>query len=137
MGLDMYAYTAARAGQQNDFYEGAEWDPEAKDSVNTTVVKPREIAYWRKHPNLHGWMELLAESKNLEYNSFNGVELELTWEDLDALERAVTHSELPSTQGFFFGENADDYYREKDLEFIKNARAELFLGLKVFYNSSW
>ena len=133
----MYAYTAARAGQQNDFYEGAEYDPEAKESVNPTVVKPRELAYWRKHPNLHGWMERLAESKNLEYNSFNGVELELTWEDLDALERAVTHSELPSTQGFFFGENADDYYREQDLEFVKNARAELFLGLKVFYNSSW
>ena len=24
-----------------------------------------------------------------------------------------------------------------DLEFIKNARTELFMGLKVFYNSSW
>ena len=137
MGLDMYAYTASRAGQQNEFYEGAEWDPEAKESVNPKVARPRELAYWRKHPNLHGWMERLAESKNLEYNSFNGVELELTWEDLDELERSVTHSELPSTQGFFFGENADDHYREQDLEFVKNARAELFLGLKVFYNSSW
>jgi hypothetical protein len=29
------------------------------------------------------------------------------------------------------------YYHDKDLEFIKNARADLFLGLKVFYNSSW
>jgi hypothetical protein len=28
-------------------------------------------------------------------------------------------------------------YYEKDLEFIKAARAELFLGLRVFYNSSW
>ena len=35
MGLDMYAYTAARAGQQNDFYEGAEWDPELKESVRS------------------------------------------------------------------------------------------------------
>jgi len=26
---------------------------------------------------------------------------------------------------------------EKDLKFIKDARAELFSGLKVFYNSSW
>ena len=56
---------------------------------------------------------------------------------LEELERAVTHSQLPSTQGFFFGNDADDHYRESDLEFIKNARAELFCGLKVFYNSSW
>jgi len=137
MGLDMYAYTAAKAGQQNEFYEGAVWDEELKESVNLAVTKPREIAYWRKHANLHGWMERLAESKNVEYSSFNGVELELTWADLDELERAVTHGQLPVTRGFFFGDGADDYYKEQDLEFIKNARAELFLGLKVFYNSSW
>ena len=148
MGLDMYAYTAARAGQQNDFYEGAEWDPELKESVNPAVTRPREIAYWRKHPNLHGWMEqlwirkLAAEGKQPEKDSewgsvFNGVEVELTSEDLDELERAVTHGRLPSTTGFFFGDPSDDYYRDRDLEFIKNARAELFFGLKVFYNSSW
>jgi hypothetical protein len=44
---------------------------------------------------------------------------------------------LPHTRGFFFGDNSDDYYRDQDLEFIKNARAELFCGLRVFYNSSW
>jgi hypothetical protein len=147
VGLDMYAYTAAKAGQQNEFYEGAEWDPELKESVNPTVVKPRELAYWRKHPNLHGWMERLWENKGRPGSApdspfgdgamFNGVELELTWEDLDELERVVTHGQLPSTQGFFFGDGADDFYKEQDLEFIKNARAELFLGLKVFYNSSW
>ena len=133
----MYAYVAQKAGQQNEYYEGSEFDETTREMVNTKVTKPREIAYWRKHPNLHGWMERLAESKNVKYNAFNGVELELTWEDLDGLERAVTHGQLPSTQGFFFGNEADDLYKEQDLEFIKNARAELFLGLKVFYNSSW
>ena len=118
MGLDMYAYTAAK--EQADY-----------------ETSQREIAYWRKHPNLHGWMERLAESKNVKYGSFNGVELELTWQDLDDLERAITHGQLPSTQGFFFGNEADDYYKEQDLEFVRKARAELFLGLKVFYNSSW
>ena len=112
----MYAYTADKAGQE---------------------VTARELAYWRKHPNLHGWMERLAESKNLDYGSFNGVELELTWGDLAALEQAVTHKQLPATTGFFFGRDADEEYYQNDLEFIKNARAELFLGLKVFYNSSW
>ena len=137
MGLDQYAYVAAKANQQDEFYEDAVYDEAVKQYVNPNITKPREIAYWRKHPNLHGWMELLAEKKGLEYNSFNGIELELTWEDLDDLERAVTHNQLPETQGFFFGDSSDEYYREQDLQFIKEARAELFLGLKVFYNSSW
>ena len=137
MGLDQYAYVAAKAGQQGEFYDGAQFDKKSGDYVNPNVTKPREIAYWRKHPNLQGWMEQLAEQKGLAYGSFNGIELELSWEDLDALERAVTHNQLPETQGFFFGNSSDEYYREQDLQFIKEARAELFLGLKVFYNSSW
>ncbi len=147
MGLDMYAYVANKAGQQSEFYDGAQFDKDSGDYVNPTMNKPRELAYWRKHPNLHGWMEqlwlrkLAAEGKTPEESdwgsSFNGIELELTAEDLDELERAVTHGQLPSTRGFFFGNEADDFYRESDLAFIKNARTELFFGLKVFYNSSW
>jgi hypothetical protein len=148
VGLDMYAYVAAKSGQQKEFYEKGVFDSESKDFVNDTVTKPREIAYWRKHPNLHGWMEklwickLAAEGKTPQKNSewgstFNGVELELTYEDLDELERAVKYCQLPETSGFFFGENSDEYYRERDLEFVRKARAELFCGLKVFYNSSW
>ncbi len=146
MGLDMYAYVANKAGQQGEFYESCVFDEETKDFFSPTVTKPREIAYWRKHPNLHGWMEQLwiakgrpgfDESTADRDPTFNGIELELTHKDLDELERAVTHGQLPSTRGFFFGDGADDFYRESDLAFIKNARAELFFGLKVFYNSSW
>lgn len=142
MGLDQYAYVANKAGAMNEYYS-----QDVGDNTVNTVSRPREIAYWRKHPNLQGWMEqlwirkLAAEGKTPEESqwgsSFNGVELELTYEDLDELERAVTHGQLPHTGGFFFGNNADEHYREADLEFIKNARAELFFGLKVFYNSSW
>ncbi len=146
MGLDMYAYVANKAGQQGEYYDGAQFDKDTGNYVNPTVTQPREIAYWRKHPNLHGWMEQLWVAKGrpgFDESSadrdpmFNGIEMELTAEDLDDLERAVTHGQLPSTTGFFFGNEADDYYREHDLAFIKNARAELFFGLKVFYNSSW
>jgi hypothetical protein len=134
MGLDMYAYVGIK-GQRDDYYDKGDWDETSKDFVSP-VAKPREIAYWRKHPNLHGWMHRLWESKGNQ-GGFNGDELELTWQDLDDLEQAVTHGQLPGTTGFFFGEDSDEHYREQDLEFIKNARAELFLGLKVFYNSSW
>ena len=127
----MYAYVG-REGQYRDHYYNA----------GVEVPKPREIAYWRKHPSFHGWMEKLWVSKGMpgtgdKNASFNGIELELTWEDVDNLERAVKHGMLPSTQGFFFGNPADEVYFEQDLEFCVNAKAELFLGLKVFYNSSW
>ena len=124
MGLDMYAYTATKPDAD---YE----------------TEQREIAYWRKHANLHGWMErlweykMMAEGRDPEQHTFNGIELELTWEDLDALESAVQESRLPPTRGFFFGDGADNMYYDDDLKFIKKARAELFLGLRVFYNSSW
>jgi hypothetical protein len=137
----MYAYVAARAGQQAEFYDGSEWDPDHKEHRNPNVNRPREIAYWRKHPNLHGWMArlwLAREGNELrELDNFNGIELELDADDLDLLEYVVKARELPATSGFFFGNDADDYYYEDDLKFIQMARAELFLGLKVFYNSSW
>lgn len=142
MGLDQYAYVAERAGQSAEYWQ--HYDPNRDAS---TVPKPREIFYWRKHPNLQGWMEQLWEEKGRPGGSsgqeenwgsgFNGVELELTWEDIGRLEQCIREGQLPTTQGFFFGSDADDHYREQDLEFCRLARADLFLGLKVFYNSSW
>lgn len=148
MGLDQYAYVAAKGGAREEFYEDAEFDSVSGEFKNKQgLAKPREIAYWRKHPNLQGWMSrlwarrLAAEGKkptDSEWgDGFNGIELEMTWEDLDELERAVVHGQLPETTGFFFGSNSDEHYREQDLAFIREARAELFMGLKVFYNSSW
>ena len=131
----MYAYVATRAGQQKEYYDTANWDNDSKE-ITSTVTQPREIAYWRKHPNLHGWMQQLWESQG-NSGDFNGDELELTYDDLERLELDVIAGTLPGTSGFFFGNDADDHYRKDDLEFIKNARAELFMGLKVFYNSSW
>jgi len=137
----MYAYTAAKNGQYNEWWEGADLNPESNEFENPKLSKPIEIGYWRKHPNLHGWMERQWQKKTdgiiREKNEFNGVELELTREDLDQLERDVTEGFLPETTGFFFGEASDEYYKERDLEFIKQARMNLFLGLRVFYNSSW
>jgi hypothetical protein len=136
MGLDMYAY-AGRSGQRDEFYEKAQWNEETKE-FDSPVSKPVELAYWRKHPSLHGWMEQLWQKRNPDdMSSFNGIELELTWQDVDDLEQAVRHGQLPFTEGFFFGKPADNVYYEEDLKFCVNAKAELFLGLKVFYNSSW
>ena len=131
MGLDMYAYVAKKEGQMRDYYESYDYKTDSGP-----VENHREISYWRKHPNLHGWMHKLWNERG-HSGDFNGDELELTAEDLDRLEHVVERGLLPSTSGFFFGNDADDHYKADDLKFIQDARAELIVGMKVFYNSSW
>ena len=134
MGLDQYAYVASKA--YTDYNDNSR----------------QELAYWRKHPNLQGWMEriwlkkigipTLKSDQFIEGkfpHDFNGVELELTWDDVDKLERDIKSGVVSklNTTGFFFGNPSDNYYYEDDLKFCIDAKAELFLGRKVFYNSSW
>ena len=136
MGLDMHAYATANEKQYREYWDSCELDTDSKEFVSPTVSKPKELSYWRKHPNLHGWFhdEWINQGNT---GNFNGDQLEIDWAMLERLESAVVNNKLPATSGFFFGTGADEYYREQDLEFIKQARAELFLGLRVFYNSSW
>jgi hypothetical protein len=115
MGLDQFAYLKDDSGNQS------------------------EIAYWRKHPNLQGWMEKLFASKGGTCESFNGVEVELTSQDLSDLRSDIVSDSMKKldTSGFFFGSPSDDHYRDYDLDFIANARLILLAGGRVFYNSSW
>ena len=96
----------------------------------------RELAYWRKHPNLQGWMEDLYHEKGGE-EEFNCVDLELTLDDLDALEESLDEEALPETAGFFFGTDSSDHYAEADREFIVQARAAIKQGYTVVYSSWW
>jgi hypothetical protein len=123
MGLDQYAM--ARKGESKTDEEGYEY---YEDSM--------ELAYWRKHPNLQGWMENLWRLKGNE-GEFNCVDLELTLRDLEALEASIDGSDLPKTVGFFFGQDSDDHYLEQDREFIVQARAAIKQGYKVIYSSWW
>ncbi len=119
MGLDQYACTIDNNGEKE------------------------ELAYWRKHPNLQGWMERLWEKKGRPNahedhpHEFNCVSLELTKEDLVRLEYDITYREMPITTGFFFGDDKDDYYRQQDLEFCRKANEALDAGLTVVYDSWW
>jgi len=119
MGLDQYAYRAS-----------------AIESNENKDEQREEIAYWRKHPNLQGWMESLYREKGGE-GEFNCVDVELTLEDLDNLLSTVNEDSLPETQGFFYGENSDNFYRQEDLEFIQAAKDAIDDGDKVYYTSWW
>ena len=123
MGLDQFAYSLDKNGDKT------------------------QLAYWRKHPNLQGWMENLWEKKGrpgLEgpnedspMGDFNCIPVELTHEDINNLESDILNDRLPVTVGFFFGEDKGEYYKEKDLKFIQVARAALDNGLTVMYDSWW
>tara|TARA_B100000475_G_C14896824_1_gene272871 strand:+ start:337 stop:708 length:372 start_codon:yes stop_codon:yes gene_type:complete len=123
MGLDQYAN--ARRGEAKTDDEGYTY---YEDSM--------ELAYWRKHPNLQGWMEDLYHEKGGE-EEFNCVDLELTLQDLDALEESLDEEALPETAGFFFGTDSSDHYAEADREFIVQARAAIKQGYTVIYSSWW
>lgn len=116
MGLDMFAYTLAPDGERT------------------------ELAYWRKHNRLHGWMENLYRLKG-GTEEFNCVSVELDSSDLDKLETCINGEALPETHGFFFGidsyEEYEERYKEDDLEFIVKAREILASGGKVYYDSWW
>jgi hypothetical protein len=116
MGLDLYACTTTQAPPGQVDFEASE---------------ATQFHYWRKHPNLHGWMEQLHRDKDGSQNSVN---VQLTVADLDDLEFAIKATVLPHTTGFFFGAS-DGSERDDDLAFIVKARGALTAGKSIFYTS--
>jgi hypothetical protein len=125
MGLDMYAFAVSKEKSIDQFTI-------APDSDN------EELQYWRKHHDLHGWMEQLYRAKGGTKESFNCVPVQLTVEDLDQLQSDLLGERLPQTQGFFFGINPPDLESLKeDLMFIQKCRIALEEGKTVYYDSWW
>lgn len=127
MGLDQFAYkTRVKPSQEIDFAEEV-----YEDDTN------EEIHYWRKHPNIHGFMERLYREKGGE-DEFNCRQVVLTQEDIDHLANMILDKELPETSGFFFGSSFGDEDEEKDdLEFCKKASEAIKEGYTVYYDSWW
>ena len=122
MGLDMYAYKRMNAPASGVDFKEKEGD---------------ELFFnWRKHPNLHGWMQNLYTSKGGRNPKFNLATVVLTSDDLNDLERDVRMGRLPHTVGFFFGESRPEDAKD-DLQFITEARSVIASGHSVFYTSWW
>ena len=124
MGLDMYVY-----------YRDAAYGIEMPQiDFGGSEMVDAEIAYFRKHANLHGWMEKLYREKGGQAESFNCVNLRLTAEDIDRLEKDV--EALPHTTGFFFGvSDASDTVKTRLM--IRDAREKIAAGHAVYYTSWW
>lgn len=98
-----------------------------------------EIAYWRMHPNLQGWMEILWRNTTGAGGAedFNCVEVRLSHADLVHLREDILKDNLPKTTGFFFGGEADKIYKEATLQAIHTALSVTDAGYEVVYYSWW
>jgi hypothetical protein len=135
MGLDMYL-------NGRKFLWRNYQNPAVNPMEDGFELKERilELGYWRKHPNLHGFI----------VNEFaDGIdecqEIHLSREDLVKTLGAVEADELPHTEGFFFGESLPED-REPTIEILTKAIAWLDAGPKeyggeptrsVIYRASW
>lgn len=141
MGLDQYAYAVLPNEGNTDFSYVGETVERVGENDTITTRTDVQISYWRKHPNLEGWMRDLfyrkAEAQGYDSgHDYNCQPLRLTWDDLNDLERAVLGDELPETNGFFFGESRPEH-KEDDLAFIKEARKAIRGDYEVYYYSWW
>ena len=105
------------------------WNPHDEEMESADQIY---LSEWNKHPNLHGFMQNLYGEGDI-----GDVEVELKTKDIDELEKRINENSLPETKGFFFGENADEYYAEQDRKFIADARKAIKDGYSIFYYSCW
>lgn len=152
MGLDQWAYCRPPRKRNSD--------------------EDEHLEEWRKHNRLQGYMEQLWEAKGCpiphdpyaeddddddeddysENSGFNGIELQLTENDIELLEEAILNQEFPETSGFFFGSDSytwnkegggedkiqeNYYYKQMDLQFVESAKEALKKKYRVYYNCSW
>ena len=125
MGLDMYAYRRGKCQSKKEM---------------------TQIAEWRKHNRLHGYMTELWIQKGLAKGEvrrgqdFNCVDLRLKKSDIKKLSKIIIGKKLPETEGFFFGGDSYEYYShylEEDLRFLSEARKAIDNGDKIYYSSWW
>lgn len=124
MGLDMYIFGEEPEQPRGTF---------GSYSEKRGHFMAKELAYWRKHPNLHGYIvQTLA----------NGVD-ECQHIDLDAVSireaiGAIQRREMPETEGFFFGKS-DSSQDEPSIEALRRVLTwlEAKPGRRVYYQASW
>jgi hypothetical protein len=128
MGLDMYL-----VGEK---YLWENEDTKPMEDGFRLKSKELELGYWRKHPNLHGFIvREFADSVD------NCGKIELSEEDLKKILTAVEADELPETSGFFFGTSRPDD-KPPTIKILKDALEWLAVEEKhiyrtVYYEASW
>lgn len=123
MGLDMYL-------------TGERYLSNLKGTKHELVTERFRLGYWRKHPNLHGYIvETFADDHD------DCREIPLSADDIRLILAAVKAEQLPETDGFFFGKS-DGTEKEEDIDILTDALAWLETSdedawRSVTYQASW
>lgn len=130
MGLDMYLH-----GRK--FYRSVVHQRPQEDGFDV-VQKDLDLGYWRKHPDLHGFIvQEFADGQD------NCQEIELDKDCLSKIITAVTDRLLPHTEGFFFGASlTDEGQIIEDLSILQGAldwleKPDEGVWKSVIYQASW
>jgi putative AlgH/UPF0301 family transcriptional regulator len=131
MGLDMYL--------RGDKFLTT-WEEVARPIEDGYEVEERRLAlgYWRKHPDLHGFIV-----KEFASGVDECQDIELDAEGLAKIAEAIRAKRLPHTTGFFFGESSwHDGHEEEYAQTFDKARQWLETKVagewrSVTYRASW
>lgn len=95
-----------------------------------------ELAYWRKHPDLHGF--IVQQFANGEDNC---QKIYLNEKDIETILDAVRIEALPHTTGFFFGASDADqraYSVEVLQQALKWLKSDPLIETRaIYYQASW
>lgn len=118
MGLDMYFLRTPKGERPNDSHQ--------------------EIKYFRKHSDLHGWLEQEWRKENPDEKDrdFNCIYMKITPAILQRLKDYLTQPDKTRYKGFFWGESEESDWQEtraltEEIEEILNS------GDQVYYYSWW
>ena len=140
MGLDMYL-EGRKYFWKN--YKAPENDPiEDGFPLKERVL---ELGYWRKHPDLHGYIvKTFADGKD------ECQEIYLSEGDIKHIIQAIRDNELPHTEGFFFGtsyqedipgwskkevDDASIHILEGALKWLQTKQTDV--SRSIVYQASW
>lgn len=128
MGLDMYLW-----GRESKHFA----EPRMTDEQGHQVVALEvDLGYWRKHPNLHGFIvDTFADGVD------ECQRIALDVEDIEKIIHAINAKALPYTEGFFFGKSENTeaeaaFDRKVFMEALDWVRAEPRIR-RVIYQASW
>jgi hypothetical protein len=130
VGLDMFLYGTK--------YDMARERP--KEDGFQLVEQKLELCYWRKHPDLHGYIvQTFAGGKD------ECQDIPLSANDLRKILEASESDQLPHTEGFFFGDSRPEDKADtkeqlsKAIAWLEDERAALKEGKirSAYYRASW
>ena len=131
MGLDMYL-----TGNKDHWTNWESPEKNKKEDGFEVCGTQLRLGYWRKHPDLHGYIvDTFAEGVD------ECQEILLDADNIQNIIDAVKGDALPKTSGFFFGES-DGSEKDETIKIFEAAiewlsKGDSWNSRSVIYRASW